>query len=287
MNAADEGFESQLEVIDVHTGAREMLYRAPGIFEAPNWTPDDRFFIFNRKGLLYRLTTDGRNLSQVDTGFATRNNNDHGVSPDGRQLVISHHDEASGGESVIYTLAIEGGEPKRVTSASPSYWHGWSPDGQTLAYVAGRPAHADFKIYAISVEGGEEKQLTQGPGLDDGPDYSHDGRYIYYNSFRSGTMQIWRMDADGANPLQLTHAPHSDWFPHPSPDGRYLVFLRYLQDQVQKHPFGQDVQLMLMDLMSGGINPLTEVFLGGQGSINVPSWAPDSRRLAFVSYCPL
>lgn len=284
MSETTSAFASQLEVVDVTTRERQIVYRANGIFEAPNWTPDDRFFIFNRDGLLYRLNRAGGEPEQIDTGFANRLNNDHGLSPDGKRIVISHHAEDADGGSLIYTLPIEGGMPVRITDKSPSYWHGWSPDGNTLAYVAGRPAHADFKIYAISVVGGEEHQLTFGPGLDDGPDYAPDGRHIYYNSYRSGTMQIWRMEADGANPEQLTHAPHSDWFPHPSPDGRYLVFIRYLKDQGQRHPFGQDVQLMLMDLASGALEPLTEVFFGGQGSLNVPSWSPDSRHLAFVSY---
>ncbi len=274
---------SIVETISIHDGARSPIFRGRGVYEAPNWSRDGKFLLLNHEGHLYRLDLAGGAPTPVDTGFATRCNNDHGISPDGREIVISHHDAASDGGSIIYLLPIEGGLPRRVTDHWPSYWHGWSPDGKTLAYVAGRKGE-DYKIYTISVRGGPETQLTFGPGLDDGPDYSADGRHIYFNGFREGRMQIWRMNADGSEPTQMVRSPHSDWFPHPSPDGRYLVFLRYLEDQGQAHPFGRDVQLMLLELESGKLAPLTQVFWGGQGTLNVPSWAPDSRQLAFVSY---
>ncbi len=134
-------------------------------------------------------------------------------------------DKKQGYTSYIYTGSINGGPLKKITDQSLSYWHGWSPDGQTLAFVGRR--NDDFDIYTISVNGGQEIQLTTEKGLDDGPDYSPDGRYIYYNSFRSGSMQIWRMDADGKNPVQLTNDQYANWFPHPSPDGKYLVILNF------------------------------------------------------------
>ena len=274
---------SSVEILDIDRGTRTQVFAAAGIFEAPNWSRDGKFLIINHDGRLFRLDLASGELSAIDTDFATRCNNDHGISPDGSEIVISHHDEASDGGSVIYLLPISGGTPRRVTGNSPSYWHGWSPDGKTFAYVAGRNGQ-DYKIYSISVDGGEETQLTFGPGLDDGPDYSADGRHIYFNGFRNGRMQIWRINSDGSEPQQMVESAHSDWFPHPSPDGQYLVFLRYLEDQGQAHPFGRDVQLMLLNLHTGMVRPATDVFWGGQGSLNVPSWGPDSRRLAFVSY---
>lgn len=274
--------QSVLETIHICSAERRVIYRSNALFEAPNWSRCGHFFVINQEGCLFRVSADGAMVTQIDTGFATRCNNDHGISPDGKQLVISHHDESSGQKSHIYCLPIKGGTPHRVTELAPSYWHGWSPDGARLAYVAGRGG--DYKIYTIGLDGGPEQQLTFGPGLDDGPDYSPDGRHIYYNSYRQGRMQIWRMNTDGNNPVHLVKSEHSDWFPHPCPDGRHLVFLRYLEDQGQNHPFGCDVQLMLLDLMTDRLRPLTEVFYGGQGTINVPSWSPDGRQLAFVSY---
>lgn len=284
MSNSQQNIVSMVEILDVSTGQRRCLFTGSGIYEAPNWSRDGNFLVLNHNGLLYRLNLAGGEPRVIETDFANRCNNDHGIAPGGDEIVISHEDENSEGSSVIYVVPIAGGRPRRVTTKWPSFWHGWSPDGSTLAYTAKRDGDSDYKIYSINVDGGEETQLTSGPGADDGPDYSHDGRFIYYNSFASGRMQIWRMDADGSNAMQIVESPHSDWFPHPSPDGKQLVFLRYLEDQQQAHPFGRDVQLMLLDLTNHQLSQATQVFFGGQGTINVPSWSPDSSELAFVSY---
>jgi Tol biopolymer transport system component len=214
----------------------------------------------------------------LDLGFATRCNNDHGLSPDGTRLAIS--DQSADGKSLIYTLPAGGGTPVRVTGSGPSYWHGWSPDGATLAYCAER--NGQFDIYTIPVDGGTEQRLTTAPGLDDGPDYSPDGRYIYFNSERTGRMQIWRMKPDGADQQQMTSDEYNNWFPHPSPDGKWVVFLSYAND-VKGHPENKDVMLRLMPAEGGEIRVLAKLF-GGQGTINVPSWSPNSAMVAFVSY---
>lgn len=271
--------ESALEVLDVDTGERRVVYRVRGHIEAPNWSPDGRTLLFNRDGRIWTIPAGGGEPRLLDTGSATRVNNDHGISPDGTRLVISDQSRADGG-SRIYVLPIEGGEPRLVTPLAPSYWHGWSPDGRTLAYVGQRDG--EFDIYTIPVEGGEETRLTTAPGLDDGPDYSPDGRHIWFNSVRTGTMQIWRMAADGSAQKQMTFDAWNDWFPHPSPDGRWVVFLSY-EPGVEGHPANRHVRLRIMPAEGGEPRVLAELF-GGQGTINVPSWAPDSRRFAFVSY---
>jgi Tol biopolymer transport system component len=214
----------------------------------------------------------------LDTGVATRCNNDHGFSPDGKWLAISdQHD----GPSRIYVLPSTGGTPRLVTPLGPSYWHGWSPDGRTLAYCAERGGN--FDIYTIPVEGGSERRLTTAEGLDDGPDYSPDGKYIYFNSERTGLMKIWRMKADGSGQEQVTSDPdYADWFAHPSPDGKALLFLSYSKN-VKGHPAHQDVVLRGTTL-AGGEPKITNALFGGQGSINVPSWSPDGHAYAFVSY---
>ncbi|MGH7531457.1 MAG: transporter [Gemmatimonadales bacterium] len=286
-----DSIRSSLRTVAVPSGRIDTVYTADRHFEAPNWSPDGRYFIVNSRGRLYRLDAGNpRRLEPIPTGFATRLNNDHGISPDGRHLVLSHHaaehvtDPAQDWlASSIYILPIGGGDtPRKVTTKAPSFWHGWSPDGRTLAYVGRRDGEWD--IYAISVEGGEERRLTTCPGLDDGPDYGPDGAFIYYNSFCSGKMEIWRMRADGSQPEQLTRDAYANWFPHPSPDGRWVVYLAYLEDQGDSHPFGRQVKLRLMDRRDGSVRDLTAPFFGGQGTINVPSWSPDSRRVAFVVY---
>ncbi|HUF27298.1 MAG TPA: hypothetical protein VMM18_10000 [Gemmatimonadaceae bacterium] len=282
---------SSLLTVDVHSGRIDTVYAEDRHFEAPNWSPDGRVFVVNSRGRLYRLTAHGdRNLEEIPAGFATRMNNDHGISPDGRWLVFSHHADEHIADpaqdwlaSSIYVMPIAGSPaPVKVTTRAPSFWHGWSPDGETLAYVGRRDGEWD--IYTIPVGGGEERRLTTCPGLDDGPDYTPDGRFIYYNSYCSGSMQIWRMRPDGSEAEQLTSDAYSNWFPHPSPDGLWVVYLAYLEDQGEAHPFGRQVKLRLMDRRDGSVRDLTAPFFGGQGTINVPSWSPDSRRVAFVAY---
>jgi TolB protein len=272
--------ESTLETVAIDSGLRKIIYRAREHFEAPNWSRDGRTFYFNRGGRIYSLPVDGGAPMRIDTGDADRCNNDHGLSPDGHSLAISHTDPALR-QSVISLVPIAGGTPKRITPLGPSYWHGWSPDGKTLAYCAQRKGN--FDIYTIGKSGGEEARLTTAEGLDDGPDYSPDGAHIYFNSERSGTMKIWRMHSDGTNQEQVTSgALLVDWFPHPSPDGKWLVFLSY-DKTVTGHPADKDVVLRIMPLGGGTPRTLATLF-GGQGTINVPSWSPDSKQVAFVSY---
>ena len=231
-------------------------------------------------GLLYQIPVEGGEPGLIPTDFAKKINNDHGISPNGKVAVIS--DQTETGKSLIYTLPIEGGIPKKITANGPSYWHGWSPDGKTLAYCAER--NGNYDVYTIPVAGGEETRLTTAAGLDDGPDYSPDGKYIYFNSDRSGTMQIWRMKPDGSQQEQITTDNYNDWFAHPSPDGKWLAYISFGPEvPANLHPTNKDVMLRLLNLKTNEIKIIAKLF-GGQGSINVPSWSPDSSRLAFVSY---
>jgi Tol biopolymer transport system component len=271
----------------------EIVHSSPEAFEAPNWRPDGRTLIFNvsgpgpAKGLLRNFDVVSREVTPLDTGFGIRNNNDHVLSFDGRQLAISHHAEEDEGRSVIYTLPSLGGTPRRVTPKSPSYLHGWSPDARWLVYTGGRRpspgAPEKYDIYKIPAEGGEELRLTDSPGLSDGPEFSPDGRHIYYNSTRRGLMQLWRMRADGSEQEQLTDDSYNNWFPHLSPDGKWLAFLSYGQDvQPWEHPYYKHVYLRLMPASGGPARVLAYIY-GGQGTVNVPCWSPDGTQIAFVS----
>jgi len=271
--------ESTFEVIDINTGVREIVRRVKEHFEAPNWSPDGKIFYYNSGGKIYTLPITGGTPKILNTGFADRCNNDHGLSPDGEKLVISQH--GNDGKSMIYILPSKGGEPKLVTELGPSYWHGWSPDGKTLAYCAERDG--EYDVYTIPVEGGNETRLTTAPGLDDGPDYSPDGKFIYFNSVRTGQMKIWRMKYDGSEQTQVTPIDeYGDWFAHPSPDNKWIVFVSY-DKSVEGHPANKDVVLRIMPTTGGEPKILAALF-GGQGTINVPSWSPDSKKIAFVSY---
>jgi Tol biopolymer transport system component len=269
---------STIEAVQISSRERRVIYHTLDHIEAPNWSRDGQFLLFNSQGRLYRLPLAGDKPEQIDTGSAIQCNNDHGISPDNARLAVS--DQSRTGKSLIYTLPLAGGVPRQITTLGPSYWHGWSPDGSTLAYCAER--NGEFDIYTIPAEGGEEKRLTTAKGLDDGPDYTPDGKFIYFNSDRTGTMQIWRMRPDGSQQEPVTSDGFNNWFPHPSPNGRWLVFLSYDKD-ASGHPANKPVRLRLMPLAGGPIQELARLF-GGQGTINVPSWSPDSRQVAFVSY---
>ena len=272
---------SNLEILDVESGNRKTIYREPGSIQAPNWTPDGKALIYNGGGRLYRFDLARKVPVVIDTGFATSNNNDHVLSFGGKAIGISNHSKEDQNKSIVYTLPVLGGVPKRVTSKGPSYLHGWSPDGKFLIYTGER--NGDFDIYKISVQGGEETRLTTAKGLDDGPEYSPDGKYIYFNSTRGGTMQIWRMKPDGSDQQQITSDEYNNWFPHISPDGKWIVFLSFPREVAPSdHPFYKHVYLRLMSVELGKPRVIAYVY-GGQGTINVPSWSPDSKRLAFVS----
>lgn len=270
---------STLEIITVSSTDRRAVYTVADHIEAPNWTPDGASLIFNSKGRLHRIPVKGGKPEEIDTAFAVRCNNDHGISPDGTMLAISDGSQQDR-RSRIYVVPISGGTPRLVTEKAPSYWHGWSPDGKTLTFCGQRDG--EFDIYTIPVEGGTETRLTTAKGLDDGPEYSPDGKYIYFNSERTGRMQIWRMRPDGTEQEQITSDDYNNWFPHISPDGRLMAWLTYEKD-VTGHPANKEVMLRVMSLADKKVRVLAKLF-GGQGTINVPSWSPDSRRLAFVSY---
>lgn len=275
---------SSVEIYNIRTGETGVVWQTDQLVEAPNFAPDGSYLLVNGDGLLYRVPIDDSDdfdeVEEVDTGYAVRCNNDHGISPDGSLLAIS--DKTLLGKSCIYLLPAEGGSPRQVTTKLPSYWHGWSPDGKSLAYCGIRDEV--FDIYTIPVGGGEERRLTHGEGRNDGPDYSADGQWIYFNSSRSGLMQIWRIRPDGTDVQQITDDNYGNWFPHPSPSGDKVLFLSYDAD-VFDHPRDLNVRLRLMDMDGGNLVTLLELF-GGQGTINVPCWSPDGEEFAFVRYEP-
>lgn len=271
--------ETSLETVDIESGERKIIYRDQTLFEAPNWSSDNKLFYLNRQGLIWTLPVEGGSMTQLDTGSVIRNNNDHGLSNDGKWLALS---SGSGeGGSRIFVVPVTGGEPREITPTGPSYWHGWSPDDKTLIYCAKR--NDNFDVYSIPTAGGAETRLTDAVGLDDGCEYTPDGSKIYFHSERDGPAKIWRMNPDGSAQERITSdEAYADWFPHPSPDGKWIAFVSF-NKSVKGHPYDRNVVIRLMP-MEGGKPRIIATLFGGQGTINVPSWSPDSKRIAFVSY---
>ena len=273
---------SNLETCNVVSGERKIIYSVPYSIQAPNWMKDGENMIFNdSKGLMHKFNIKDKTANILNTGTVKSNNNDHVLSFDNSKIGLSSWVKELGG-SIIYTVSSSGGIPKQITPKGPSYLHGWSPDGKYLVFCAER--NGNFDVYKISSDGGEEQRLTDAPGLDDGPEYTPDGKYIYFNSVRSGTMQIWRMHPDGTSQEQITNDDYNNWFAHISPDGKSMVFLSFLKDEVLPgdHPPYKHVYIRLMPI-AGGTPKVIAYIYGGQGSINTPSWSPDSKTIAFIS----
>jgi len=274
----------RLEIIDLADLNRKIIYESKGKFEAPNWMPDGKKLLFNDRGSLYTIPIEGGTPEKLNTGSAARLNNDHGISFDGKMLAISNSREGMpGGGSTVYVLPLTGGEPKLLTEQTPSYWHGWNPNNKEVCFVAQRGSKT-YNLYKQDINSGKEIQLTfNKTGHVDGPEYSPDGKWIYYNANPTGTMQIWRMKPDGSGKEQITFDEYHSWFPHISPDGKWIVFISFPTDiDPNSHPSYQNVMLRLMPAAGGAPRVIAYLF-GGQGTLNAPSWSPDSKRLAFVS----
>jgi Tol biopolymer transport system component len=274
---------SVITIMDTRDMSTRVVYRSPFIFEAPNWSPDGKYLLLNSRGKLWKLAVEGGEPVAVDSGSINRLNNDHGISADGKWYAISAQQ--------VYILPSSGGEPKQITKATPSYFHTWSPDGKSIIMCAQR--NGNFDLFRVPVDGsGEEERLTVHTGYDDGPDFSPDGKWIYFNSDRSGSWDVWRIPTAGGGPddknaERITGDEYEDWFPHVSPDGKQIVLISF-EKGTEGHPPNKNVMLRMLPVVNGKpdaskIRVVARLF-GGQGTMNVNSWSPDSRYFAFVSY---
>ena len=276
---------SLLEVYDVTTRTHRVVKEFPFVIEAPNWTPDGKWLVINKDGRLYKIAPDGStDLIEIPTGDVIYCNNDHVITTDGKWIGLSSGDPETRRGSSIFIVPFEGGQPRRITFEGLSYLHGISPDGKTAVFHGIRGN--DKEITSVPVKGGKEIRLTDDPALDDGPEFSPDGKYIWFNSSRSGRMQVWRMRANGKQPTQMTFDEDmNSWFPHISPDGKTVVYIAYHDYELPVDAHQPDLNVQLRMIPAGGGKPevLMDLF-GGQGTINVNSWSPDSKQFAYVRY---
>lgn len=270
--------QSILQIYDLATDRATVLATFNGCYEAPNWMPSDDALLVNGNGRLYRVPLDDPHLALVDTGAAAKLNNDHGISPDGKTLYLS--DKVETGKSCIYRMAYPNGKPERITQNVPSYWHGVSPTGDAITYAGFRGGTC--QIHIADPATGEEHILTNGFTHCDGPDFSADGEWIWFNGEKDGHVDLWRMTRTGDALEKMTQDNTVNWFPHPDPAGAYVLYLAY-RSGTQGHPANLPVTLRLMPANGGPARDLLHIF-GGQGSLNVPNWSPDAKRFAFFSY---
>ncbi|GGO32322.1 hypothetical protein GCM10010991_19630 [Gemmobacter aquaticus] len=265
-------WRSSLEVHDLATGACQVILRTPMLIEAPNWHPEG-WFLVNGEGRLWRADADG--LTPIPTPEGLRCNNDHGFLPDGRIVFSAHNGQGAG----IYVLEPAGAQ--QIVPLRPSWWH--AAHGSRIAYAAARGDRV-VRIAEMDTETGEERILTPGAAHHDGPDYSACGSFIWFNSDATGHAQIWRMRTDGSDAAPVFRDDRVNWFPHPSPCGGHVLYLSYPPDTLE-HPRDLEVQLCLMSPTGADRRVAARIF-GGQGSINVPCWAPDGHAFAFTRYAP-
>ena len=273
--------KSILKTYNINTKETKIIKVFDKHMEAPNFTSNGQVIVYNSLGDIYFLNVKTKKERLLDTGDLFCNN-DHVISSDGLNIAVSA-ETSEENSSKIYILSANGGEMKLITQKSPSYLHGWNNDTAELAYCASRDGSYD--IYTISEDGSNEKRLTTSEGLNDGPEYTPDGKYIWFNSVRSGLMQIWRMDSDGSNQQQMTDDDMNNWFAHIAPDNKKAVFISYNPQEVRAgdHPPNKNIRISMLDLENGEIQILFDAF-GGQGTINVNSWHPNSIEFAFVTY---
>jgi TolB protein len=270
---------SDIHILDMETLNSKIIYQSPESLQAPNWTSDNKTLIYNCNGLLYKYKLATNTPEVLSTGVAKSNNNDHVLSFNNKLLAVSNSEKNG---SIGYVVPVAGGDARQLTPTGPSYMHGWSPDGKNIVFCGQR--NNEFDIYKLPSAGGPEVRLTTAPGLDDGPEYTPDGKYIYFCSVRSGLMQVWRMKPDGSEQTQITSDDYDNWFPHISPDGKWIVYITFNKNDVaaNDHPFYKRVYLRVMPI-DGGPSKVIAYLYGGQGTINTPSWSPDSKHIAFVS----
>jgi Tol biopolymer transport system component len=281
------GQRAEVWVAEVDSRSCHLVYSSDSVLlEAPNWTPDGAALLCNGDGLLWRLALGPRaELTRVPIDDLPPINNDHVLDPPRGLIYLSAND------GHIHVAPMDGGRAHRVTRDPTRYHflHGVSPDGRTLAFVE-LPA-GDFtsagRLGLIASTGGPTRCPEAGSSHLDGPEYSPDGAWIYVNTeefgSRPGHAQLARLPADGGPMEQLVRSETVDWFPHPSPDGQYATYISFPPGTLG-HPADLDVEVRLVRTADWGDVLARFPLYGGQGTMNVNSWSPDSRRFAFLAY---
>ncbi len=275
------GVQSCVCVMSLDDLVERVVFTSADRWDCPIWAPDGQSLLCSNGGKLYRLPLAGGSPQEFPTGGVAPGR-DYALTPDGRRLGFSSSD-------AVFVVPAEGGEPAPILPKKQGYLHGWSPDGKTIFYCAGRNGET-MSIYGRLADGGEETRLLTANGWSDSPEASPDGKWIYFTCDKSGKAAIWRMPIAGAGPgdrlaQQVTNDGYRDWFPHPSPDGQWLLFLSCAGPGKSNIPDKQDVVLRLMPLSGGPIRELVRL-TGGQGTINAPCWSADGRSFAYVRYAP-
>lgn len=280
------GQRCEVWVASARTGERQLALTTDDLLlEAPNWTRDGRALVLNGDGRLWTLDLADTQLEGVALARLPALNNDHVLASDGEHIHVSADD------GHIYRAPLRGGTATRVTDDDgwSHFLHGASPDGATLAYVgieAGDFARPG-RLMTMPAAGGPRTFVDTGAGHVDGPEFSPDGNWLYLNTEEfttaPGHAQLGRIRTNGTGLEQLLASDTVDWFPHLSPDGRLATYVRFPAGTLG-HPADRDVEVVVVSTGDWTTPVHTFALFGGQGTMNVNSWAPDSDRFAYVAY---
>lgn len=274
---------SSIEFLDVAKGEVTLLLSSNTRMSAPTWFPDGKTLLCNAHGRMHQFSMTDRMLKLVDTECLSETHCDYGLSPDGSQLALTNSYSCENAR--IYIRDMQTGEIRIIVNRSPAWFHGWSPDGRQLIYTCFR--NGAWAIAQTRSDGTKPEQiLLRSDAFSsrwlDGPEFSPDGRYIWFSSDRTGTMQIWRRELETGINEQMTDGEDASFFPHPSPDGAHVCFLK--KKGVEGH-WRQDglAELWLLSLDGSAPRHLHTVY-GGLGTLNLPSWSPTGEGFAYARY---
>lgn len=295
------GQTSRVHVYDVETRTARLVFASDTVLvEAPNVLDADTL-VLNGDGDLWLLplpeagiVLDETALVPVPMDGVPEINNDHVLDPSGESVVVSARD----GE--LYRVPLPaGGAGVRITDTARAlpvvrkyYLHGIAPDGSALAAIVGDLSEDGVwttDVALVDPVTGEPTFLTRDEHPTDGCSYAGDVLLFNTERFTPGTAQLAALRDGSTEPVQITGDERVNWFPHVSPDGIHLLYLSY-EPGVQGHPADHRVELRLLPgvLARGAriaVVPETLVALdGGQGTVNVPPWAPDSSWFAYCDY---
>jgi len=294
-------YRTHFLIYDIEAKTAKTVFTIDGEWHAPNWTPDGKYVISDMGGDLYRITVSGAQAGKAEKINLTQKmnaTNDHALSWDGRQIAITGITPPMPAKirtpaDIHNSLFIMNLDGRNAREVHLGWLHGWSPDGNYVVYT--QYNGDNFDLYRINTDGTGELLLTTNKALDDGPEYSADGKWIYFCSNRSGKFDGWRMPAGGAGPdeklaekITLSNDTQ-DWFPHVSPDGKWLYTISYPMDHPDHTWIGDGMKIKLLRLENGVAAKGAELttvrtFFGGQGSGNTGGWAPDSKKFAWTEY---
>jgi len=175
-----------------------------------------------------------------------------------------------------------------------------SPDGKLVAYtqshavIETEKSEVITQIYLAAADGSHRTQLTRGEKSATAPEFSPDGRYVYFSSERSGKPNLWRIPVDGGESEMLTDWKGEIGAHHVSPDGKWVAFAGMEprtgeeKEKKEKRDFRvidenpKNHSLCIVEAEPDSQGKRTPRRLNTPGHVTEFDWSPDSTAIAFA-----